>query len=61
MSEVVEIPDSWIAEISDDEIKRIASDLVKLGLRIPGIKDKVVELVWLICTEDARESVEGKR
>ena len=53
----MEIPDDWMVKISNKEWKDIAERLVELGLQIPSIKDRVLELVWLICTEDARRNL----
>jgi len=49
------IPDDWVSNISDDEMREIVSGLVKLALRLPYIRSRVRELVWLICMEDKRE------
>lgn len=54
-----EVPDDWITRISDEEIKSVAARLVKLSLRLPSIKPRVLELVWLICLEDKR--IEGNK
>ncbi|KKM22081.1 hypothetical protein LCGC14_1628960 [marine sediment metagenome] len=54
-----EIPDYWVTGISNNNWQETAKRLVKLGSQIPSVKDRVLELVWLICTEDARRQANG--
>ena len=54
MTKQGEIPSNWVTQISDEELREIAIRLVHVGLRIPHLKQRVLELVWLICVEDKR-------
>ena len=55
-----EIPSDWIITISDDEMKEVATNLAALAIKIPYIKTRVRELIWLICMEDKRSNVFNK-
>lgn len=49
-----EIPDDWMATISDAKLKEMATQLVALAMEKPYLRSRVRELVWLICMEDKR-------
>ena len=51
-----EIPDDWIFNISDEQMKDIAVKLAALALRIPSITDRARDVIWLICMEDKRNN-----
>lgn len=55
-----EIPEEWVTKITDDEWRDTAARLTSLALHIPSIKSRVLELIWLICIEDARRSGNGQ-
>ena len=50
-----EIPDDWMFKVSDERMREIATRLVYLGLRTPSIRDRILQLVKLICGKDEQD------